>query len=259
MQMKNIDFYYFSGTGNTLVVIKKMKEVFENDDVEVNLFPLEKTDPSNVNLDHVIGLGFPVAEQGTYPFVWAFIKSLPPAKGTGIFMVDTLVAFSGGVVGPLKRIVMAKGYRPLGAREIRMPNNLFPKKIVPEKVERKVRRGLDRAEQYANDILAGRSRWRRVPLLSDAMALFSQHEATFKIVKRLYPLKIDPAKCIACGLCVRLCPVNNIEMGEYPAFRGRCLICMRCVSFCPTEAIYMSRKKHARYRAVKATELLPDE
>ena len=45
MGFEKIDFYFFSGTGNTLLVVKKMKEVFEEDGIKVNLYRLEKTNP----------------------------------------------------------------------------------------------------------------------------------------------------------------------------------------------------------------------
>ena len=37
----NIDFYYFSRTGNTYLVVHKMREVWERQGLNVNLFPLE--------------------------------------------------------------------------------------------------------------------------------------------------------------------------------------------------------------------------
>ncbi len=96
----NIDFYYFSRTGNTYLVVHKMREVWEKQGLNVNLFPLENSNPEKINLNNLIGLGFPVAEQSTYHFVWNFIKRLPEVQGTAIFVVDTLRSFSGGVVDP---------------------------------------------------------------------------------------------------------------------------------------------------------------
>ncbi|MEG3225568.1 MAG: 4Fe-4S ferredoxin, partial [Methanobacteriales archaeon Met13] len=96
-------------------------------------------------MDHVIGLGFPIAGLSTYDFVWKFIKSLPEANGTKIFMVDTLAGFSGGIVGPLREIVKKKGYQPRGAKEIIMPPNIFY--IQDEKTnKKKVEKGLIEAE-----------------------------------------------------------------------------------------------------------------
>ena len=69
--------------------LKKMIEVFERNDIVVNLFHLEKTDPKEIDTSHTIGLGVPVAEQGTFPLVWDFVKNMPRANGTPVFMVDT--------------------------------------------------------------------------------------------------------------------------------------------------------------------------
>jgi len=258
MTSDSVDIYYFSGTGNTLLVVKKMKEVFERNGLRVGLFRMEKTNPANVDLSHTVGLGFPVAAQGTFPFVWDFVRSLPQADGTPVFMVDTLAIYSGGVVGPMRKLLEEKGYTPIGAKEIRMPSNLFPKEVVPEKVEDKVRKGLEKAERYANDLLAGRTRWGRVPILSDMVAIFSQKGKAWKLFRKIYRLQVDTSKCRRCGLCVRLCPVGNITMNEFPEFRGECQFCMRCISFCPTGAIHLPGKEYEVYRAVKVGELLKE-
>lgn len=262
MNLDTIDFYYFSGTGNTLLIVKKMQEVFEQHGSTVHLYRIETADPNTINVQHAIGLGFPVAEQGTYPFVWDFIRSLPASNGTPIFMVDTLMAFSGGIVGPLKKILTQKGYNTIGAKEIIMPNNLFPKKSYDTKNEAKVKRGLEQAEHYANAILRGRSSWRRVPILSDFMGIFSQAPWAWNFLRRGYHLEADREKCVKCGLCAKLCPVENIELDEYPEYKDACVICMRCVSFCPKQAIYASKvhfsskREYTSYRAVKSSELL---
>ena len=121
-----IDFYYFSGTGNTLLVVKKMKDIFTENGVPVNLHKIEKSKPEDVNLNHTLGLGFPIAELSTYNFVWKFIRALPETdQDTEIFMVDTLAGFSGGIVGPVHEIVRKKGYNPIGVEEIVMPPNIF--------------------------------------------------------------------------------------------------------------------------------------
>jgi len=251
-----INFYYFSGTGNTLLIVKKMKEVFERNGIRANLNRIEKSDPGKVDPNSLIGLAFPVAMQGTYPFVWDFIKALPKANGTPIFMVDTLHAFSGGVVGPVRKIVEKKGYRPLGAMEIVMHNNLFPPKVIAKKKEIIIRKALEEAQKYTEQILNKRSRWGRIPLLSDIMSKISQKEGTWGFIRKVRSLKVNTSKCVKCGLCVKLCPVQNIEMEEFPEFQDKCVICMRCVSFCPHRAIYQGKANYQTYRAVDANQLL---
>ncbi|HMK54699.1 MAG TPA: EFR1 family ferrodoxin [Methanobacteriaceae archaeon] len=259
--MENIDLYYFSGTGNTLLVVKKMAETFQNNGIKTNLKKIENSDPSQVNLDHVIGLGFPIAEFSTYTFVWDFIKALPEANGTKIFMVATLAVFSGGIIGPMREIVKKKGYKPIGAKEIIMPPNIFY--IQDEKAcKEKVKKGLKVAEDYALTIIKGESKWGRVPVLSDMVYYTSI--ASLKLThsdlnQKYLPLSLDKEKCNKCGQCVDLCPIDNIKMeeGEYPVNLRNCAYCSRCASFCPKSAISAPfNYKGKTYRAVKAKEIL---
>ena len=224
-----VDFYYFSGTGNTFLVVKKMQEIFEKNGINANIYKIEDSDPQKINLEHTIGLGFPIAELSTYDFVWEFIKSLPQANSTGIFMVDTLAGFSGGIVGPLREIVKKKGYNPIGAKEIIMPPNFF---YIEDKetCDRKVKKGLVKAEKYANDIINGKSKWGRVPILSDSINAFSTcllKLTGMELNQKLLYLNADKEKCNKCGICVRLCPIDNIKMEDdgYPENLMHCQYC----------------------------------
>lgn len=261
MKMENVDLYYFSGTGNTLLVVKKMVETFRKEGIEADLFKIEDSNPDDVNLEHIIGLGFPIAELSTYDFVWDFIKSLPGTSGTKIFMVDTLGGISGGIVGPMRRILENKGYVPLGAKEIIMPPNIFY--IQDETTNKsKVEKGLLEAEKYAYSIINGESKWGRVPVLSDAIyytSIAGLWITSTDINQKYFSLDVDEEKCNKCGQCVELCPIDNIRMEdeEYPVNLRKCVYCLRCTSFCPRGAISAPfNYKGKTYRAVKAKEFL---
>ena len=44
--------------------------------------------------------------------------------------------------------------------------------------------------------------------------------------------------CIGCGLCEKLCPLNNINLEDKtPRWRNNCTHCMACISNCPVRAI----------------------
>jgi flavodoxin len=51
---ENIDLYYFSGTGNTLLVAKKMVETFNDNGIKANLLKIEDSNPDEVNLEHTL-------------------------------------------------------------------------------------------------------------------------------------------------------------------------------------------------------------
>lgn len=259
--MDTVNFYYFSGTGNTFLVVKKMQETFKKHNIIVHLHKIENSDPKSIDLNSTIGLGFPVAVLSTYPFIWNFIESLPPASGTDIFMVDTLGGFSGGIVGPLKEIVKKKGYNPIGAFEIQMPPNIFY--IQNNKInEAKVSKGLLKAEKYALNLIDGRSKWERFPILSDGVNIFSKGAlklTSIDLHQKFFLFNPDTNKCNKCGICAKICPIQNIEMkeGDYPIHGLKCEYCLRCVSFCPRNAIPSKfNYKGKTYRACKVKDIL---
>lgn len=254
----HINFFYYSGTGNTYLAVREMTEVFSARGIKVTLHKIEHTDPAKINTTETIGLAFPVAFQSTFPFVWDFFKALPQSEGTLIFMVDTMMAFSGAIVGPLNKSLTAKGYRCIGAKEICMPSNWFPKKINEEKNKVKINKGLKIAREYAEDLLEGETSWGQIPLLSDGLYKLCCNSVMINRVNLATGrrISVDKSRCTQCGLCSKLCPKHNIIMKEYPEWRDSCEVCMRCLSFCPTKAVLIPGKEFSRYRAVSAKELL---
>jgi len=50
---------------------------------------------------------------------------------------------------------------------------------------------------------------------------------------------VDKSKCIGCGTCVGVCPVEAIEMikGKAEIDKKKCIHCGSCKNVCPVEAI----------------------
>jgi ferredoxin len=261
MKRNQIDLYYYSGTGNTLLVIQEMVQVFDEHAIPVHLHRIEETDPASIRTDTTLGLAFPVAFQSTFPFLWDFFRALPECNGTEVFMIDTMMSFSGAIVGPLKKTLEGKGYHCIGAKEIIMPSNWFPKRIDIKKNEARIQEGLEQAHAYALDLINARSAWRRIPVLSDLFYQLCCNDYMMKNVNTApgKRITVDRDKCTACGLCSRLCPVGNIKINGHPEWSDQCETCMRCLCFCPVGAVHIANKEFAPYRAVKARELMEIE
>ena len=55
--------------------------------------------------------------------------------------------------------------------------------------------------------------------------------------------------CTSCGICEKVCPVNNISLVEgKPQWQHRCQQCLACIQFCPEEAIQYGAKTAKRQR-----------
>lgn len=251
-----IVFCYYSGTGNTKLVVDKMTEVFRNNGIEVTIIDITDSIRIDIPDNAVLGLAFPVAYQSTYPFIWDFFRKLPYGNATEVFMVDTLAGFSGGIAGPLKKLLLRKKYRPIGAKEIVMPINFCFHRDDYTLSSRPISSGLNLAEIYADDILSGKSGWNRVPVLSDFMFLF------YKLVillifsawnQKYFKISVSEELCSGCGLCAKSCPVRNIQLRDaIPVFSDKCEFCLRCLAVCPNNATFFRCNKAKRnYRAPK--------
>ena len=63
-------------------------------------------------------------------------------------------------------------------------------------------------------------------------------------------------KCNNCGICLKVCPVNNIKIiSEKPSWLHRCEQCFACLQWCPQEAIQHGKKttKYPRYHHPEVT------
>lgn len=78
-------------------------------------------------------------------------------------------------------------------------------------------------------------------------------------------------RCVACALCVRICPAGCIEMTTetgpdgkkrpvtYSLDIGRCLFCGLCAEVCPEEAIVLSGRYEIIFNDRRGTCLDKDE
>jgi len=243
-----VEFCFFSGTGNTALAASRMAAVFLAHGIETRLRPIEDIDPTTLSGSGTLGIACPAAAFTTYPLVWRFLRNLPEGSGRGAFLLVTMAGMTMGLVGPVRRLVARKGYRPLGACRLVMPSNFLLKVAEPEKERVSVGRALLRADRFAQDLFEGRSAWLRIPGWPDLMALLMGNDRPFAWMRKKLIMTPDRERCTRCGLCISRCPVSNIRMADGPAFANRCELCMRCHSICPVNAIHIGGRRYVQYR-----------
>ena len=242
MKSRNIHCYYFSGTGNTLALLKRFSETVEKENCSIVIKKMEKDSFIDTDEDFMLGLVFPVAIQSTFPLVWDFVSGLPDGKGREVFMFDTMEIYSGGIVGPLKKVLTAKGYNCIAAREFKMSSSLNTKPEKVEKGKQKNLAALKQVEQFAGDLLSGKAEWKRVPIFSEWMRSISKSRNIWTAQSKKITISED---CILCLLCQKNCPTGAIKKDSRNMVidHSLCISCMRCATNCPRSAILLDNKK----------------
>ncbi len=246
--------FYFSGTGNSKFAAKTFCGLIDADCHSIE----EKTDfDALISAHDTIGFCYPV--YGSYvprpmrEFVTAHADAL---AGRRFVILCTQLVFSGAGARELCAFLPGGTNNVVYAEHIRMPNNicnfaLFAVKNGAENEKRlnKARIKLTRAaDEYARGIVRRRGFNPLSILLGKSQSAFwPAYEE-----KAARDVKID-ADCTRCGVCVRLCPMQNLSMGESRVEQAnRCAVCYRCVNACPQRAITVMfhKKPKTQYKGI---------
>jgi ferredoxin len=256
MKSKNIDIYYFSGTGNTFLAAQEIKNAFLDNACKVKMNCMERSNPTEIDLNHTIGIGMTTAYFSTYHFVWDFINKLPNTNGTEIFLFTTMGGFSGGLLLPVKKTLLSKGYTPIGACEFVMPSNLNKKTVSQSELNEKSEKMKLKAKSFVAQLIDNKAKWSYNPILSFIFYSLYKLADPPKRFRNMYKISVDTSKCIQCNVCYTSCPADNIRMYEYPRFEDNCQMCMRCFSYCPVSAISFKNKDFIPYHSAEIKDIM---
>ncbi|TDX51517.1 EFR1 family ferrodoxin [Orenia marismortui] len=239
---KNVELFYFSGTGNTLLLVEEMKEVFKENEIKVSVKKIEDTYSPKINKDSLVGLLFPINTNATMPFIWKFFKSLPEANANPIFMVNTHNG-TPAISRPLFKLLKGKGYNPVASCEILMPNNIQFDSMKPDENNR-VTLGKRKIREFTINLLEGSTVWDLNMKGSRLVSWLARNTPLPWITSRLFcKFKVDKEVCQQCKVCVNNCPITNIKMDYFPQHLNKCQFCGRCITNCTERAIYIKGKK----------------
>jgi ferredoxin len=92
--------------------------------------------------------------------------------------------------------------------------------------------------------------------LDKVVKAFRKRGATVSIPKLI---EVDSEKCVSCGACVTLCPVEAITIDEDASVvfdKEKCIgsICSACVDACPTRAIKSVKQNNSELTPTRSTE-----
>ena len=231
---------YLSGTGNTKHCIEKLVSLIDD---KARCVPIE--DPQIIHKlerNNTIILGYPTQFSNAPFMVRDFIRNNASLwMGKKIFCVSTMGLFSGDSTGCTARILKKYGAEILGGLQIKMPDSVCDSKLLKKDIDenRQVVKNADkRIEKVAEQIRNGKYPQEGLSLTAHVKGLLGQRLWFYRKTNGYTDkLKISAA-CIGCGLCIKECPMGNIQIKNGRAVSGdRCTMCYRCISLCPEKAI----------------------
>ncbi len=244
----NTTIYYFSGTGNSLATARELKKnIFD-----CTLIPIAKVWKDEViKIDsEKVGFIFPLYYWGLPKIIEDFIKKIDLSNANYIFCITT----SGGKSSPdcipdkLKNILKKKKKILNAYFRIVMPSNYIKEYDLDsnELTEKKIENSKSIIISISKLINSNKNKTNKgsINFLSKKVNDIWQKKV-LNSDKKFY----TDRKCISCGTCQKICPVNNISfINNKPVWNHNCQECMACIHFCPENAIQFGEKTINRGR-----------
>jgi len=262
--MSQTVLFYFTGTGNSLAVARKIAERL-TDTIVVPMLKGDAETYLDVETERV-GLIYPI-HMNAVPFVVVkFIEKLKRLSGQYVFAVAT----HGGIPGMsglyLKKVLDKQQITLDAYFEIEMINNT-PKGVAPkplmrlkwelditsEIIEAMLKTADALIDEIAHSVLIKERKTLNNPTSNSKKISYWMMKQLWHISEKSRPKLtfILDGCCTGCGLCETLCTTNRIIMkdGKPEWITEKCNYCYACFNYCPTQAIGVKHytKKLGRY------------
>ncbi|MGN0384063.1 MAG: EFR1 family ferrodoxin, partial [Eubacterium sp.] len=164
-----------------------------------------------------------------------------------VFVIATMGLFSGDGTGILGRLLQKYGAEILGGLHLKMPDSIGDEKVLkrpPEKNKEIVKKAEQKIKNAVQLMQAGKPTQEGIGILFRMAGFFGQRLYFWHKTKKYSDkLRVDEEKCIGCGKCERLCPMNNIKVVDKKVVQNnQCTMCYRCINNCPKQAMTLLGK-----------------
>lgn len=231
---------YYSATGNTEYIAQELAARLG--DECVNLLPRIKSgDNSLLRSEKPFVICAPIIVCEMPRFMSAYLEKQNFLGSRDVYFVFTSGGYCGCAGVLAKKLFKKKMMNYRGHAEFRMPRNYVASDAysqhTAEEIEERILESRGRLNGVAELITSGQElSARKVQLWETVVTVpFNPVWVKYKLTSKDF---FSTDKCIGCGKCERLCPLNNISIKDKrPVWGSNCTHCMACIGNCPVEAI----------------------
>ena len=253
--------YYFSGTGNSLWVARKIQESLPG----AELIPITRDMPAELTaqapesqMPESIGIVFPVYMYKPPHIVLEFIQKMP--KSNYIYAVATCGNGPGRALSVVKNSLLKKGNALSAGYIVPLVSNFIalPKTKSDSRVQKAFKKAESQTQSIALNVQKKTSHFdKEMPAIIVRPLSWAFLNPVYRRLPVLDKLFSVNSKCSNCGTCRDVCPVQNIEMQDSnPVFLHKCELCFACISWCPKRAMNWTplTKYRKRYKCQGITK-----
>ncbi len=188
--------------------------------------------------DEKIGIVFPVFYLGIPKIVEEFLGRVS-LKSDYVFAVATYGSLCGAFEKKLLKIGEKAGIKFSYINAVLMIDNYLPYFSIDVQKEKEASKHIEEnIAKTVKEVEAGDHHiCRHSPLWNLPGHLLEFHDRGFE---RKF---LAGNECTGCGICEKVCPVDNVKLQEKPVFSHNCLHCLACISHCPVKAIRLPGEK----------------
>jgi ferredoxin len=240
--------FYFTTTGNGLAIAKRIEG-------ELYSIPQVLNDSKLQFEDDQIGIIFPCYSFSTPKIVMEFIEKVT-LKSSYIFGIMSYGNMAAGGLNHFKKHCEENGIDLAYTNQILMVDNYLPIfDIIEQKKDIPNKNINENIEKITSDVISKKNFIFGSSFLKNTMSnlgnLISNRKSQKFFAKKKFTVEDH---CTKCGVCVKVCPVNNIKLEDKISFNDNCIGCLACTHNCPENAIRLKgEKSKERFRNENVT------
>ncbi|TFG05492.1 MAG: hypothetical protein EU536_01950 [Promethearchaeota archaeon] len=243
--------FYFSQSGNTMKYAKKIQEGLNFGQNTCSLIRLQKSKTDiefikkfNFSNYQLIGIGTPVYYFKPPFHILDILRALPPLDNKLGFLFCTSGGNPGATLFKMKQITDQKGLKIIDGNDqfIGLDKHQLYRDFnytLPSSVGHPTEEDLEAAYQFGVQLIEKALS----PNPSEMLGFWRKDSAfakmtSFQGLNEHFPkFVLNQEKCIQCGKCSEICPVDAIILNPYPQWIKKCNRCYLCEIWCSEGAI----------------------
>ncbi len=238
---------YLSQGGSTSTIAASIAKGLRAEKHVVDLHNLKDGPPPDQQKYDVLGIGGPAYYYRPNFMVYDYVNGLPTLSGKPVFTFMVHAMYPGDAGNITRSLIQAKGAREMGYSRFFATSTFYgyimngylftPNRPTTDEIASAEAFGREISNRMAGKAFEHEAYDSRPRFMYRIERFLTQRLMIRQMFSRLF--QVDRKKCNACGLCMKICPTQNIAQDSkgMPVWGRNCIACYYCEMKCTREAI----------------------